>query len=334
MNNLTKSIGFNGVSLGKLESLIGNTTLYKLEEPEANIYTKLEYENFFGSIKDRAAFFIMKNAILSGVIHSDTIIIESTSGNFGIALAGICKMLGLKFIPVIDPNICRQKEQVLGLLAYDVIKVTERDKTGGYLLNRLKAVNEFLATNPGSYNPNQYENPNNYLSYYYTLGEEICDSFDRLDFVFISVSSGGTVIGLSKRLKEKIPHVKVVAVDVEGSMIFAKEQKARKLPGIGASKRSPLIDKAYIDDIIILSEMQIVEGCLELVNRHNLLLGVSSGAAYYACRQVLQTAGGSDCNAVFISPDNGISYIDTVYSREWQIANLVSETTAPVSLPA
>lgn len=149
MKNI-KSIGFNGVSLARIESLIGNTTLLKLDEPLANIYTKLEYENFFGSIKDRAALFIMKKAILTGAIHPDNIVIESTSGNFGIALAGICKMLGLKFIPVIDPNICLQKEQLLKLLAYDIIKVTQRDKTGGYLLNRLKVVSEFLAANPGS----------------------------------------------------------------------------------------------------------------------------------------------------------------------------------------
>jgi N-(2-amino-2-carboxyethyl)-L-glutamate synthase len=309
-------------ALDPIEKLIGNTPLFKLNFSPGNLYTKLEYQNCFGSIKDRPALYIIKNALLSGLIDEHTTIVESTSGNFGLALAGICKALGIKFIPVIDPNISAQKEQLLRMLSYKVIKVTERDETGGYLLNRIKVVKEFLQEDPHAYNPNQYENPNNYLAYYNSLGEEICRSFDRLEYAFISVSSCGTIIGVSQRLKEKFPNIKVIGVDVEGSMIFSNRRKARKLSGIGASKQSPLIHNAHIDDAVILSEKEIVAGCQELLSRYGLLTGASSGAAYVAAKRILLQSAHPNPNAVFITPDSGNSYLDTVFSKEWVKENI------------
>jgi N-(2-amino-2-carboxyethyl)-L-glutamate synthase len=304
-------------SLAPLEKLIGNTSLHKLSFEHSNLYTKLEYENCFGSVKDRPALNIIRNSLVNGLINEDYTIIESTSGNFGIALAGICRQVGLRFIAVIDPNICSQKEQLLRLMSHDVIKVTERDATGGYLLNRIKVVNEYLQHHEYSFNPNQYENADNYLSYYTTLGEEICNAFDRLDHAFISVSSGGTIIGVSQRLKEKFPNIKITGVDVEGSMIFSNVPKARKLSGIGASKRSPLIEHAIIDSVSIISENQIISGCRELLQKHGLLVGASAGAAYFAAKLTLTGNEDPDVNAVFITPDSGMAYLDTVYSDAW-----------------
>jgi N-(2-amino-2-carboxyethyl)-L-glutamate synthase len=315
--------GFGCIAaLEPIEKRIGNTSLSKLNFSAANLYTKLEYENCFGSIKDRPALYILKNALLSGLINEESVVIESTSGNFGLALAGICRAIGIKFIPVIDPNISAQKERLLRWLSHDVIKVTQRDETGGYLLNRIKVVKEFLEQNANAYNPNQYENPNNYLSYYYSLGEEICDNFDKLDFAFISVSSCGTIIGLSQKLKEKFPQVKIIGVDVEGSMIFSNKPKNRKLSGLGASKQSPLIHNAMIDDAVILSEREIIEGCHELLGQHCLLAGASSGAAYAAAKRVLAKAATPGANAVFITPDSGNAYLDTVFNDEWIKQNI------------
>lgn len=306
-----------------LEKRIGNTSLHKIRFPYGNLFTKLEYENCFGSIKDRPALYILRNLIKRGAINKNTIIIESTSGNFGIALAGICRAIGLKFIAVVDVNISVQKEQILRLLAFDVFKVTERDETGGYLLNRIKLVNEFVATHSVAYNPNQYENPDNYLSYYNTLGPEICNSFEKLDFAFVSVSSGGTIIGLSQRLKEKFPGIKIIGVDVEGSMIFNDKAQMRTLSGIGASKRPPLLHNALIDDVVILSEAQIISGCLELTQQHNLLGGVSSGAAYLAAKIYLAKKKQLNINSVFITPDSGIAYLDTVFNKDWVQKNIM-----------
>ena len=306
-----------------LGSLIGNTPLHKLQFGQCNLFTKLEHMNLFGSIKDRPAHFILKNAIAGGEINADTTVIESTSGNFGIALAGICRAIGLKFIAVIDPNISRQKEQMLNMMSYDVIRVKEPDETGGYLLNRIKKVRSFISQNKNAYNPNQYENPNNYLSYYHTIGNELINSFSRLDYLFISVSSGGTVIGLSNRIKETFSNCRIIAVDIEGSMIFNNTPKERKISGIGASMRSALMDKALIDDVVILTQIEILEGCHELFFDHSLFLGPSSGAAYMAVKKVLGSRKlKPGVNAVFISPDNGYSYLDSIYSEDWVNRNI------------
>jgi cysteine synthase A len=319
---------FNRINMSKsfdlIGGLIGNTDLCKLDF-FCRLYAKLEFQNLFGSIKDRPAYYILKKAIDNETINKDTIVIESTSGNFGIALAGICRSLGIRFIPVIDPNISRQKEQLLRLTSYRVIKVTEKDDTGGYLLTRIKTVKDFLSKNPNCFSPNQYENPDNYLAYYHTLGGEICSSFQRLDYVFISVSSCGTIIGLSRRLKEKFPAVKVIAVDVEGSLIFQDAPKPRVIPGMGAAMRSPLLDLAYIDKVSILSQEEIVGGCRELLEKHQLFTGPSSGAAYIAARRMLEEEADKNTVALFISPDHGLSYLDNIYSFEWQQRNILDK---------
>jgi len=310
-------------SLTAISRLIGNTGMHKLNLPFC-LYAKLEFQNLFGSIKDRPALFILQRALEKGLIDQDTIIIESTSGNFGLALAGICRSMGIRFISVIDPNISRQKEQLLRLISYKVIKVTEKDETGGYLLSRIRTVKEFMAKTANSFNPNQYENHDNYLSYYYTLGSEICTSLDRLDYVFVSVSSCGTLIGLSRRLKEKFPSVRIVAVDIEGSMIFSDKIKTRKISGIGASMRSPLLDLAVFDDVLILSQEEIAEGCHELLMEQSLFLGPSSGAAYVGAKRILQSQAEPESVSLFIAPDHGVSYLDNVYSKEWLDKNVIN----------
>jgi cysteine synthase A len=202
--------------------------------------------------------------------------------------------------------------------------VEERDKSGGYLLNRIRRVRELMETIPRSFNPNQYENNDNYLSYYHTLGNELCEQFDRLDYVFVCVSSGGTITGLSLRLKEKFPQVMIIAVDVEGSLIFDDKPKVRKISGLGSSMRTAIIDKAHIDDVLILSQEEIVKGCHCLLNEQGILAGASSGAVYealktYNDRYHINNAGNV---SVLIIPDSGNAYISSIYNHEWVKRNL------------
>lgn len=308
--------------VNKIEAMTGNTELRKLDFPFGNLYTKLEYQNLFGSIKDRAACYILKKAIEENLIVDGTGVIESTSGNFGIGLSGICTELNIPFIPVIDPNICVRKEEILRRNCKDIIKVTERDETGGFLLKRIEIVKNFLKKNPNYYHPNQYENPNNYMAYYHTLGEEICKSYSRLDYAFISVSTGGTITGLSQKLKEHFKNIIIIGVDVEGSLIFDKKPQIRKITGIGAGFRSILFDKALIDDVIILSQSEIINGCYSLQKEHNLFLGASSGAAYVGAYNTLKKLNQKNINALFISPDSGKAYQDSVYNEKWVNENI------------
>jgi N-(2-amino-2-carboxyethyl)-L-glutamate synthase len=309
-------------SLLEIKKLIGNTKLFKLDIPYCNFYAKLEFQNPFGSIKDRPAFYIINNAVKRKLITPKSIVIESTSGNFGIAVGFICKAIGIKFISVIDPNISSSKENLLNLICDRVIKVTSRDITGGYLLTRIETVKRFISETPYSYNLNQYENEDNFLSHYFGLADELCNDLKQIDYVFISVSSGGTVIGLSIRLKEKFPNIYIVAVDVEGSVIFTNAPKPRVISGLGASIRSPLMDKALIDEIVILTQREIVEGCNELLHRHSVFAGASSGAAYMAGKKVMKGRKNKNANAIFICPDHGSSYIDSIYSIEWVKNNI------------
>lgn len=309
----------------EVERISYNTPVLKLKHPYQNLFAKLEYTNFMGSIKDRPALYMLRNAIKKKFITEDTTVIESTSGNFGIALAVLCNRLGIKFIPIVDPNITREKEMILESICHKVIKVTERDRSGGFLLNRLLAVENAMRTIPFAFNPNQYKNEDNYLCYYHTLAEELCNSFTRLDFAFVSVSTGGTVTGLSLRLKEKFKNIKIVAVDVEGSLVFDNTPRLRHISGMGSSIRSSIIEHALIDEVVILPESEIVEGSRRLLNEQAIFAGASSGAAYFAAIRILEGLGHRNYNAVIICPDKGSAYLDNIYNDQWVEHNILQK---------
>ncbi|MGH7607518.1 MAG: pyridoxal-phosphate dependent enzyme, partial [Gemmatimonadales bacterium] len=173
------------------------------------LFAKLEYVNPIGSIKDRPAYWILKRAAERGAICEETTVIESSSGNFAVALAAFTRLVGLRFIPVIDPNISATYESFLRRVCPTVVKVEERDDTGGFLKTRLQMVNSLCATIPNAYWTNQYGNPDAVEAHYELTAGEICTDFASLDYVFIGVSTAGTIAGISRRLKEHYPKVKV-----------------------------------------------------------------------------------------------------------------------------
>src|SRR5262249_31135597 len=154
-----------------------------------NLFAKLEYVNPIGSIKDRPAYWILKRAAERGEISDKTTVIESSSGNFAVALAAFTHLLGLRFIPVIDPNISPTYESFLRRLCPTVVKVEERDDTGGFLKTRLQMVKHLCATIANAYWTNQYTNPDAAEAHYQLTASEICTDFDWLDYVFICVST-------------------------------------------------------------------------------------------------------------------------------------------------
>ncbi|CCF15392.1 pyridoxal-phosphate dependent enzyme family protein [Brevibacillus laterosporus GI-9] len=281
-----------------------------------------------GSVKMRAAYYILKQAIERGDITENTTVIESTSGNFGVALATLCKIIGVKFIPIIDPNISPIYENLLHTFSYDVIKVTERDETGGFLLTRIEKIKELCHSIEDSFWTNQYANIDCFWAHYHGLGEEIAVHFSELDYAFIGVSSGGTISGVSRRLKEKFPQIKIIAVDTDGSVIFGGQPKKRYIPGIGSSMVPDLLKEAVIDEVIHVPEDKTIEGCYQLFKNHAIFGGGSSGTSYYAISQYFKDKQFEESpNVVFLVPDNGMAYVNTVYNQQWvaQVRQSINE---------
>lgn len=300
---------------------VGRTPLIQIKSNELqniNLYAKLEFYNPTGSVKDRAADYIIKKLLALGEIDKDTTLIESSSGNFGIALSAYCKKYGLKFCCVIDPNINSINETIIKKLSTSTIKVLEPDLNGGYLLERIKKVRELLIHIPNSYWINQYANPYNAEAYYNTLGIELCDEIKNIDYVFLGVSSGGTITGVSQKVKERYPHAHIIAVDVEGSVIFGGVPQKRHIPGIGSSMVPEILKQAKIDEVVIVDEISTINMCHELLENHSIFAGGSSGSVYAAINKYFSDKSFmSKPNVVAIFPDRGDRYSNTIYSKDW-----------------
>lgn len=312
------------------ERVIRETPVTQLDDRAVRLYAKLEYMNGIGSVKDRPALWILKRAIERGDIVPGTVIIESSSGNFACALATFAAMLQLEFVPVIDPNIAPINEAYLRATCKRVIKVEQRDETGGFLKTRLHTVAALLAEHKLAYWPNQYENVDGAASHYHLTGAEICRAVPDADYVFLGVSTAGTIAGVSRRVKESIPSAKIIAVDVEGSAIFGQAPKRRAIPGLGSSISPGLLKQAVIDEFEIVSEADTVRACQEMLAVHGLFVGGSSGSAYaaiqrYFARQARRAPAGAAParpKVVFLCCDRGGPYVTSLYNPQWLASNI------------
>lgn len=314
LSNQDKLIG----KLVHIANVIRATPIIRLSNIVDNVelHAKLEFFNGIGSIKDRPAFWILKRAIERGEIDQQTTVIESSSGNFACALSAFCRMLDLRFIPVIDPNVSPFYEAALVSQCDTVAKVTERDDTGGYLKTRLAKVRELVAANPNSHWTNQYENRDGMAAHYHLTGAEIEQV--PCDIVFLGISTGGTIAGVSQRLKETNRNIRIIAVDVEGSVALGAPPKRRYLSGLGSSIVPPLLREAKIDDVMIVSEPEAVTGCQDLLTRHGLFAGASTGAVYAAIgKYFAHGAPRAKSRVMFLCCDRGTAYLHNVFDRRW-----------------
>src|SRR6184192_1743936 len=301
-----------------LRNTLRPTPHVQLAMKRMDLFAKLEYVNPVGSIKDRAAYWILMRAAERGEICEETTVIESSSGNFAAALATYTQLVGLRFIPVIDPNISSTYESFLRRICPTVVKVEDRDDTGGFLKTRLQKVQELCATIPNAYWTNQYGNLDAMEAHYELTATEICADFDSLDYVFIGVSTAGTIAGVSRRLKERYPKIRIIAVDAEGSVIFGGTPRKRHIPGIGSSIVPPLLSHARIDDVVLIPEPETAAACRELLVTHGLFAGGSSGTAFAAVkRYAARMTGAKRPTVLFLCADRGTPYLDTVFDPKW-----------------
>ncbi|WP_197946707.1 2,3-diaminopropionate biosynthesis protein SbnA [Phytohabitans suffuscus] len=303
-------------------STVGNTPLVRLDRlvpgTSQRIYAKLERFNPGGSIKDRAALNMLRGRVEAGeLVPGRSVVIESSSGNLAIGLAQICAYYGIRFICVVDPKTTRQNLAILRAYQAEIEMIGAPDPaTGEYLPARVRRVQELLASMPHAYRPNQYANPLNAAAQRQTMAEIVAALDGRIDYLFLSTGTCGTLVGCGDYLREQGLPTRIVAVDAVGSAIFGHAPGPRLIPGHGASVTPQLAGSAAPDEVTHVSDLDCVVGCRLLVNREAVLAGGSSGATVSALLRYLpEIPDGATC--VLIFPDNGDRYLDTIYSDDW-----------------
>ena len=300
---------------------IGKTPLVKLsrvfKEYDFDLYAKLEGFNPGGSIKDRAALNIIRNALKTGEVGPGTTVVESSSGNMGIGLAQVCSYYGLTFVCVIDPKTTASNIEILKAYGAEIDYVSEPDpETGEYLPARIARVGELLKTIPNSYWPDQYSNHYNYKAHYETMSEIVTQLGQPPDYLFCAVSTCGTVRGCGEFVRHHELPTTIVGVDAVGSVIFGGSSTKRLIPGHGASVIPSLSRPELVDKVVQVTDLDCVIGCRRMVRKEAILIGGSSGAVLMAVDRLKETIEpGAKCVVIFA--DRGERYLDTIYSDSW-----------------
>jgi 2,3-diaminopropionate biosynthesis protein SbnA len=284
---------------------------------EHDVFLKLEGFNVTGSIKIKTALGLVEDLEQRGVARpNETVLVESSSGNLGLALSLICAIKGYNFICVTDPNANRMTIRGMELYGADVVVVEDRDLAGGYLGSRLKKIDQILRSDPNAVWLNQYANVANKNVHAEQTASEIAREFDKVDWVFVGTGTTGTLAGISERLRAEFPRIRVVAVEPVGSVTFGGAPGKRNIPGIGASVRPKLADLAKPDRVVAVNEEKTVEACLSFVRDYHLLVGGSTGTVLAAVQQLAPEFSRGD-TIVAISADLGEKYLDTIYDPAW-----------------
>lgn len=300
---------------------VGNTPLVALRrlfpDPDFEVLAKLELMNPGGGMKDRPARYIVESGLRDGSISPGAHLIESSSGNFGIALAMAARVHDLHLTCVVDPKTTQANVAILRGLGASVEIVSEPDESGGYLHTRLRRVEELLAGTPGAICINQYANDRNWQAHYHGTGAELSEQLVHPPaYLFAAVSTTGSILGCSRRLRERFPALRVIAVDAVGSVIFGGPPGARDLPGIGSSRVPELCRPEEIDEVVQVDDVDAALGCRELLATEGIFAGGSTGSVVCAIARTLPRLP-RPCRVVAIFPDRGDRYLDLVYDDGW-----------------
>ncbi|MGC5364329.1 PLP-dependent cysteine synthase family protein [Streptomyces sp. DT24] len=293
------------------EDLIGDTPLLRLRlhglPADAHVLAKLEAANPLSSIKDRAALFMMRAAEESGELLPGATVIESTSGNTGIALASLATVRGHPCRIVLPDNASRERVLTLRMLGADV---EFTDHTLGFA-GCVERAEELHARTPGSWYARQHENPANVRAHYESTGPEIWrDTGGRVDHLVCAVGTGGTLTGIARFLRERNPDLHVVAVEPEGSALLSGGPPGpHRIPGLNGGFISPVTDVTLIDEVVAVSDEDAAAATRAVAATSGLLVGVSSGAAAHACLELARRHDLSGATVVTVFPDTGERYL-------------------------
>lgn len=298
-----------------LSATIGNTPILSAKRfsasinAVASIYAKLEYFNPTGSIKDRAAFYMLRDAISSGKLSKDSTVIEPTSGNTGIGLASLCASIGVKCILTMPDNMSEERIKLLRRYGARVILT---DRALG-MQGSIDKAHELASVTEGAFIPSQFDNPSNTSAHYSMTGPEIWkQTSGNVDILVAGVGSGGTISGCGKYLKEKNPNIIIVAVEpAESPLLSGGEPGEHSIAGIGANFIPKLVDMSVIDEIIPVPSAVAIAAAKKFVRSEGALVGISSGAALAAASKLAVNEKYRGKKIVCICPDGGDRYYST-----------------------
>ena len=280
------------------------------------LFLKCEGFNFAGSIKLKAAAEMVEAAARDGVLTPRSILVESSSGNLGVALSMIAASKGYRFLCVTDSRCNLSTRLLMEALGSEVHVVSDPDAAGGFLGARLDYVRALCASDDRYVWLNQYTNQGNWRAHYRTTAPAIARQFPQLDVLFVGTGTTGTLMGCARYFKQWRRPVRIVAVDSFGSVIFGGSPGRRMIPGLGMTVRPPLLDDSYVDEVVRVEEADTIRACHRLARR-GFLFGGSTGTVVSGAMDWLSRHDASDLTAVAIAPDLGERYLDTVYQTNW-----------------
>jgi len=293
--------------------LIGNTPLVRLnrltEGAKAEVVAKLESFNPLGSVKDRIGVAMIIDAEEKGLINKDSIIVEPTSGNTGIALAFVCAARGYRLILTMPDTMSRERRQLLSILGAELVLTPGAEG----MLGAVRKAEQLVTENPKYFMPQQFKNPANPEIHRLTTAEEIWrDTDGRVDILVSGVGTGGTITGVAEVIKARKPEFKVVAVEpVNSPVLSGGKAGAHKIQGIGAGFIPDVLKTDLIDEIIKVTNEDAGIMARRLAKEEGILAGISSGAATWAAVQLAKRAENRDKLIVVVLPDTGERYLST-----------------------
>ena len=303
-----------------LTDLIGNTPLLELTNfgKQNNVITpviaKLEYFNPLSSVKDRIGYALIKDAEDKGLLKQDSIIIEPTSGNTGIALAFVAAARGYRIILTMPETMSIERRNLLKALGAELV-LTEGAKG---MKGAIAKAEELAAETPNSYIPGQFVNPANPEIHRKTTAVEIWNDTDgKVDIFVAGVGTGGTITGVGEVLKKNNPNVKIVAVEPADSPVLSEGRAGpHKIQGIGPGFVPDILNKGIIDEIITVKNEEAFATSRQIAKSEGLLVGISSGAAVFAATQLAKRPENAGKTIVVLLPDTGERYLSTVLFNE------------------
>ncbi|MGY1643835.1 2,3-diaminopropionate biosynthesis protein SbnA [Geodermatophilus sp. SYSU D00703] len=281
-----------------------------------SLFLKCEGLNFAGSVKLKAATRMVEIAERRGQLRPGSILVESSSGNLGVALSMIAASKGYGFRCVTDPRCNLATRQLMEALGAEVYVITEPDPAGGFLKARIDHVQALCAADDRYVWLDQYRNPGNWGAHYRTTAPAIARQFPDLDVLFVGAGTTGTLMGCARWFREWHRPVRIVAVDAVGSVSFGAPPATRVIPGLGMAIRPPMLDDAYVDEVTWVEEADTIRTCHRLARR-GFLFGGSTGTVVSGAVDWLARHDAEGLTAVTISPDLGERYLDTIYQPNW-----------------